>query len=173
MIDLFISFVLEKLLMSILIFQSYQLPLLLMASLIVVLRAQKLISPESGKVKPHPVSYPFIPAYSEAVIEPGLWHSVCWSFTTSGKRIIRKNCLVLGSRNVFVYAYETTLWSMGREIKHSSFSYTSLQELKRDCGGSVRGQKGKLLAGNWGRGVNWRVLCADDSVFKYFLSGSL
>lgn len=71
-------------------FQNYQLPLLLMASLTWLLRGQKLISPGSGKVKPHPVSCPFIPAYLEAMIESGLWHTECRSFTTFGKRIIRE-----------------------------------------------------------------------------------
>lgn len=78
-----------------------------MANFTLVVRVQKLISPGYGESENHPlVSCPFIfarqlaasrlshslfiPAYSEAVIESGLWCMVCGSCAPSGKTILEE-----------------------------------------------------------------------------------
>lgn len=84
----------------------------------------------------------------------------------------RKNCLVLGSRDVLAYAYRnhSDQWIEKSDTSLQGWRWVEEALWKRE---PVWGRKGKLLAGNGGRGVNWRVLCAGASVFKYFLSGSL
>lgn len=73
----------------------------------------------------HPSHSLFIPAYSEAVIESGLWCTVCGSCAPSGKTVLPRERHAwfsgfLGSRDVFIFvcAYASHSELEKSEIRH-------------------------------------------------------
>lgn len=72
-----------------------------------------------------------IPAYSEAMIESGLFGAVCWCFAASGKKIHRGKELlvfwVLGGRECFCLCLWEPLWARSGEIIQSSYFFPEIK----------------------------------------------